>query len=52
MSEVDQAQEDLEVNEEDRLKVEDTAKPTTEEDGEQPPEVPAWNDDSGTLEVL
>lgn len=46
------SEDDAEKNEDDSEKIEDTPTPSSEEDGEQPAVVPAWNDDSGVVEAL
>jgi hypothetical protein len=52
MSDDNTLEEDAKLNAEDAEKLEDTDKFTAEDDGEQPAEVPAWNDDSGEIEIL
>lgn len=52
MSDDNTLEEDAKLNAEDAEKLENTDKSITEDDGEQPAPVPAWNDDSGELEIL
>lgn len=44
--------EDAAANEYDATVIEETDKTGSEEDGPQPSEIPAWNDDNGELVVL
>lgn len=50
--EVDYGAIDQKINQEDSEKIEDTETPTSQEDGEQPPLPPLWNDDNGEVTFL
>ncbi|HRC95756.1 MAG TPA: hypothetical protein PK317_03070, partial [Coprothermobacter proteolyticus] len=52
MSDLTDDESDEQKNEEDRLKLDYTDKSSSDEDGEQPPSIPPWNDDDGEIEIL
>lgn len=52
MSDLTDDESDEQKNEEDRLRLDYTDKSSSDEDGEQPPSIPPWNDDDGEIEIL